>query len=298
MRVGTLLDYQCSPDGAGIPFPLSMLSCHDSEAEACFNRQVKRLCDTLGNEEPGAVHQWSHIARADRFFVAALRPPEEAGVGGSEVGANFGQHLPLIVCPLAANRHRLTGFCEEKRLFFHSIEHAQYSTMVLLRELLLQRRLPPDALPPTEEELDEAWEQQEQHRHHATVVERTRQYEGEHMGPEPCLQLQEDEYACRQQCEGVRAHCISQQHRQHCVVLDDADARSCKELADTWGGEDELDGVGACAPSSPVSSMSRIMGGEGCDLDTTGEGSDGGGHPEHHSGLGHDCPGEEGEQGD
>lgn len=64
---------------------------------------------------------------------------------------------PLIECPLAANRHRFTTFCKQKRLYFHSIEHAQYSTMILQNEFLSQRCLPPDALPLPEDEADEEW---------------------------------------------------------------------------------------------------------------------------------------------
>jgi len=43
MRVGTLSDYQCSPDGGDIAFPLSILSRRDNEAEASFKRMCAKL---------------------------------------------------------------------------------------------------------------------------------------------------------------------------------------------------------------------------------------------------------------
>jgi len=265
MRVGTLSDYQCSPDGGDIAFPLSILSRRDNEAEASF----KRMCAKLDTQEPGTVHQLSHIASADRFFVASLHPPKDAltaegdgdGIGNDGMG-NMGCHLPLIVCPLAANRHRLTKFCEQKRLFFHSIEHAQYSTMVLLREFVLQRQLPSDAHPPTEEELDEEWERQERPTAATERASRASR-ESEHMEPR---------HSTRQQAHAMRRqqHQGSQQMSARHQRGEDGQVERSRDAS--WG-EDE--GVASMCGSSSM----------GCGMDARGECTDDGGHGEHHRGL-------------
>jgi len=152
MRIGTVSDYRSSPDGSGIGFPLSILSARDCAAEVAF----KTICAKLDASEPEG-HHLSQMARSDRYFVAALNQPDDA-LGG-DVNGNLGRDLPIIVCPLAANRQHFTNFCRQKRLMFHSIDHAQYSTMILLKEFLQQRQLP-YGTPPSDEELDEAWERQ------------------------------------------------------------------------------------------------------------------------------------------
>ncbi len=145
-------DYRSSPDGSGIGFPLSILSERDCDAEVAF----KTICAKLDASEPEG-HHLSQMARSDRYFVAALHQADDALRG--DVNGNLGRDMPIIVCPLAANRQRFTSFCRQKRLMFHSIDHAQYSTMILLKEFLQQRQLP-HGTPPSEEELDEAWERQ------------------------------------------------------------------------------------------------------------------------------------------
>jgi hypothetical protein len=188
MRIGTVSEYQCSTDGEDIAFPLTILSARDASAEVHF----KKICDTLEKSEPGGVHHYSHIACADRYFVATLRPPEEAlarGAGG--VQDNMGCNQPLIVCPLAANRHRFMSFCGQKRLFFHSIEHAQFSTMILMQQFLQQRQAT-DGSPPTEEELDEQWEchtltsdtelERVREREHMALSQRVQQKQRDHHG--------------------------------------------------------------------------------------------------------------------
>lgn len=157
MRMGTVSDYRSSPDGSGIDFPLAILPVRDCAAEESF----KSVCAKLDASEAEGVHHYSHIARADRYFVAELQQSDDTmGEHGGEGKCNLGQDLPIIVCALAANRLRFTSFCAQHCLLFHSIEHAQYSTMILLKEFLQQRHIP-HATPPGEDELDEEWESQE-----------------------------------------------------------------------------------------------------------------------------------------
>ncbi len=171
MRMGTVLEYECSTNGQDISFPLSILSPRDASSELHF----KRICDKLDKSEAGGMHHFSSIARSDRYFVAALRAPEEALVRGGVARDNSDLHQPLIACPLAANRHRFTSFCDQKCLFFHSIEHAQYSTMILLHQFLQQRQTPLGSWP-TEEELDEEWDRQESEAERELERKREREY--------------------------------------------------------------------------------------------------------------------------
>lgn len=156
MRIGTVCDYRSSPNGSGIGFPLSVLSARDCAAEESF----KSVCEKLDSSEGEGGHHYCHIARADRYFVADLQQSDDALGGlGEEGKSNLGRDLPIVVCPLAANRQRLTSFCGQNCLMFHTIEHAQYSTMILLKEFLHQRQIP-HGTPPGEDELDEEWEKQ------------------------------------------------------------------------------------------------------------------------------------------
>jgi hypothetical protein len=157
MRMGSLSEYQSSPNGKGIGFPLSILSNRDSAAEEAFHR----MCLKMDKAASGASHRFAAIAGADRYFVADIRAPE--GLQRDDEGLGYmGRDLPIIVCPLAASRHRFMRFCAQRGLFFHSIEHAQYSTMILLSEFLKQRQLAPgDTVTMSEDELDSKWEQQE-----------------------------------------------------------------------------------------------------------------------------------------
>jgi hypothetical protein len=150
VRAGTIREYKSSRDGRGDMFPLSILSRRDASCELDF----KATCDELAERDDGSSHPLTLLAASDRFFEASLCSPQDCFKSG---GADLGSSLPLIECPLAANRHRFTTFCKQKRLYFHSIEHAQYSTMILQNEFLRQRCLPPDALPLPEDEADEEW---------------------------------------------------------------------------------------------------------------------------------------------
>jgi len=155
-RAGTIKEYEASRDGDSPRFPLSFLSPRDAAAEADFKEACRQLD---GQQEGGGVHDFAKLVDSDRFFIAALCPPEDAAPGApdGQAAAGLGAGQPLIECPLAANRHRFTEFCQQKRLYFHSIEHAQYSTMILQNEFLRQRILPHDGLPLDEDEADEQW---------------------------------------------------------------------------------------------------------------------------------------------
>ena len=151
VRAGILSDFLSSPDGANTGFPMTILTDRDLKIEEAF----VALCEELDASENAGTHRFSAIARADRYFVATLRAPEDASAANDDHGlGNMGRHLPFILCPLAANRHRFTSFCAQRRLFFHSIEHAQYSTMILMREFLQQHQVPADRHPPDAVDLD------------------------------------------------------------------------------------------------------------------------------------------------
>ena len=155
-RAGTIGEYQASRDGDRTRFPLSLLSPRDAAAEAAFKEACRQLDE---QEEELLGPDFAKLAEMDRFFVGALCPPEDtaASAPDGQGAASLGGGLPLIECPLAANRHRFTEFCQQKRLYVHSIEHAQYSTMILQNEFLRQRVLRHDDMPRDEDEADEHW---------------------------------------------------------------------------------------------------------------------------------------------
>ncbi|KAJ1474266.1 hypothetical protein T484DRAFT_1833028 [Baffinella frigidus] len=116
-------DFAHSKEAAG--FPDEALTAQEEEAEAHFSLFLSRAGDAKSRAVLDA------LARTDRFYVAYL------GGAGRHNGAppTLGDHLPTLESPVAEQRRSFNAFCAQERLCFHTVAHAQLSTMVLLKAL-------------------------------------------------------------------------------------------------------------------------------------------------------------------
>jgi len=122
---GIVSHFDFSPDRATAGFPAEALTQEEEEAEAHFALFQAKAGDAKSRAVLDA------LARTDRFYAAYL--------GGTARHSNspptLGDHLPTLESPVAEQRRALNSFCSQERLCFHTVAHAQLSTMVLLRAL-------------------------------------------------------------------------------------------------------------------------------------------------------------------